>query len=124
MRTFVYFGGSSCLYLLACAFPAFDGQQGFEFLVGLPEALFIPFWWANPLFFAGCTTLVFGKARLASWLGITASGIAASFFGVVIYFGDLRNIEIGSVFWMISMLGLTAAGRIGRTHCQLPGRRT
>jgi hypothetical protein len=100
----------SLLYGLACALPAWWHRtapiSGIACLCIVPYVMFYPYWWANPLFFAGCISLAKGHAEPATILGILASAIAASFFRL----NRLGPAGIGSAFWMASMVGLVIAG--------------
>ena len=75
--------GVLLVYGLACALPAWwrHGEPVYGIVCLLnPLALLTPYWWANPLFFAGCVALAKGRAFRAMALGIVATALATSFF--------------------------------------------
>ncbi len=98
------------VYGLACALPAWwrhwEPVYGIACLLN-PLALLTPFWWANPLFFAGCVALAKGRAFRAMALGIVATALATSFFPLLAR-GDADG--IGSAFWVAAMACLPIAG--------------
>ena len=101
-------------YILACSLPVrasgpFSNRAGINCLVlpfVVPFGLIVPFWWANPLFFAGCLALACKRGGLAIGLGLLASVLALS-FGLMSGFDGLRS---GSLLWMASLFGLVMAG--------------
>ena len=98
-------------YAIACACPAFGapGQEpiyGWQCLVEIPYVIYFPAWYANPLFLVGCEAMGRGHNRVAAWLGVTATVLAAS-FGV---YAGLEPLKIGFLLWLVSMILLATAG--------------
>ena len=104
--------GVLLVYGLACALPAWwrygEPVYGIACLLN-PLALLTPFWWANPLFFAGCVALAKGRAFRAMALGIVATALATSFFPLY-NTRDASASGIGSAFWVAAMACLAIAG--------------
>jgi len=102
--------GVLLVYGMACALPAWrrhgEPVYGIACLLN-PLALLTPFWWANPLFFAGCVALAKGRAFRAMALGIVATALATSFFPL---YGIEDASGIGSAFWVAAMACLAIAG--------------
>jgi hypothetical protein len=105
------------IYALACNLPALgtdweQAETGLGLLTYFPWVLLNPFWYANPIFFAGCLVLALGNQRLASGLGLVASALAVCFACLIRF----EEIQPGFVLWMASMFGLAMAGLANRTE--------
>jgi len=115
--------GVLLLYGMACALPAWwhrgEPVYGIVCLL-IPHALLTPYWWANPLFFAGCVALAQGRAFRAMALGIVATALATSFFPL---FSRRDASGIGSAFWVAAMACLAIAGFLaGRSEAGASAR--
>ena len=80
---------------------------GIVCLFMIPCALLTLFWWANPLFFAGCVALAQGRSFRAMALGIVATALATLFFPL---WNRGYGSGIGSAFWVAAMACLAIAG--------------
>ncbi len=103
------------LYVIACALPAIGADRtnpirGIWCNTSFPYVFSFVYWWANPLFFAGCAALACGWGRLASWLGLAASGLAVSYTVM----SEFQGLLDGYFAWLASMLALTTAGSLWR----------
>jgi hypothetical protein len=105
------------IYALACALPALGtdwerAETGMGLLTYFPWVMVNPFWYANPIFFAGCAVLALGNHRLATCLGLVASALAVGFACMI----KFEGIQAGFLFWTASMFGLALAGLCARSE--------
>lgn len=107
------------LYVASCVLPAFGGPRnfvsGFQCLLAIPWVCLLPVWWANPLFFAGCSLLGGRRPAAARSCAILAALLAAS-FPLAFQGPGPERVQIGYVFWLASTIVLAVASfcRIGR----------
>jgi hypothetical protein len=114
------------IYLISLCLPALYSRGGPGFMGGgnstfwgfmclgfLPVVMMVPFWWANPLFYAGLVCLALGRYLAALVLGIIASLLALA--TIVMVLDDLRpqpgRVPIfplgpGYFAWIGSIIGL------------------
>jgi hypothetical protein len=117
--------GVLLVYGMACALPAWyshpgEPVYGIVCLFMIPYALLTLFWWANPLFFAGCVALAQGRSFRAMALGIVATALATLFFPL---WNRGYGSGIGSAFWVAAMACLAIAGFLaGRSEAGASAR--
>ena len=105
---------SAGLFSLACALPIGPGKEVKD-LIGLFALaigfLVFPLWIPNPLYFAGFAFALKRRYRVSLVLGAIATGWAAV---VVCACGGNRELgDVGSWFWVASMLVLVIASIVG-----------
>jgi hypothetical protein len=105
------------LYVASCVLPAIGKPRnvipGIVCLIWVPWVCLFPGWWANPLFFAGCSFLGGRRPAAARSCAILALLLAAS---VPLTTGGLDCFQIGYAFWTasIALLAVASFCRIGR----------
>jgi hypothetical protein len=118
----LWFYGLLFVYLLSCGLPPWQAGDanwvpGILCLILIPQVLFVPAWYANPLFFWGLSRLISGKRRNAGWLGVVASLLAISFvFTTSLTRQKTESLAVGFYFWIASMIGLAIAGFLGKNR--------
>jgi hypothetical protein len=102
-------GLATLLYGVSFFYPAIKDVLGFQaFVYAVISIVFIPMWFANPVFWLGTVFLFQHQWRAACRYGLVALALGLSEAWIV-----WRELTVGYFFWVGSMALLAVAGWFG-----------